>query len=44
MSDFKPGSMDVRAQHKTFDGFIRMVTWGAVISILILIIMALSDA
>ena len=44
MAEHKPGSMDTRAQEKTFAGFIRMVTWGGVISILILIIMALADA
>jgi hypothetical protein len=44
MAEHKPGSMDVRAQEKTFAGFIRMVTWGAAISVLVLIIMALADA
>lgn len=44
MSDYVPGKMDIRAQEKTFAGFIRMVSWGAVISILVLIIMALADA
>lgn len=44
MADYKPGNMDIRAQQKTFDGFIRMVTWGAVICILVLIVMALADA
>ena len=36
-ADHKHGSMDIHAQEKTFDGFIRMVIWGAVISIGILI-------
>ena len=44
MAEHKPGSMDIRAHQKTFSGFIRMITWGGVISILILIIMALADA
>lgn len=44
MSDYVPGKMDIRVQEKTFAGFIRMVSWGAVISILVLIIMALADA
>ena len=44
MSEHKPGSMDIRAQEKTFAGFIKMSVWGAVISILILIVMALSNA
>lgn len=38
------GSMDTRAQEKVFAGFLRMVTWGIGISILILIIMALADS
>lgn len=44
MAEFKPGSMDIRAQEKTFNGFIRMVTWGGVIAVVILIVMALADA
>lgn len=44
MAEHKPGSMDIRAQEKTFAGFIRMVSWGVVVSIMILIIMALADA
>ncbi|MFT7057794.1 MAG: hypothetical protein ACJASV_000294 [Pseudorhodobacter sp.] len=41
MAEHKHGSMDIKVQEKTFDGFIRMVTWGAVISIGTLIFMAL---
>ncbi len=44
MSEFEPGRMDIRAQEKMFAGFIKMVTWGAVIAVLILIVMALADA
>ena len=44
MAEHKPGSMDIRAQEKTFAGFIRMSIWGAVISVLILIVMALANA
>ena len=44
MAEHKPGSMDIRAQEKTFSGFIRMVSWGVVISIVILIVLALADA
>jgi Ni,Fe-hydrogenase I cytochrome b subunit len=40
-SEHKHGTMDVRAQEKTFDGFLRMSTWVAVISIGILIFAAL---
>ncbi len=38
------GSMDIRVQEKTFNGFIRMSTWGAIISICVLIFMALANA
>lgn len=44
MADHKPGSMDIHVQEKTFDGFIRMVIWGTVISILVLVFMALANA
>jgi hypothetical protein len=43
-SDFKPGSMDIRAQEKTFAGFIKFTQWGVVIIIAILIFMALANA
>jgi len=43
-SDHKHGSMDIRAQEKTFNGFIRMATWGVVISLLILIFAGLANA
>lgn len=39
-----PGSMDIRVQEKTFAGFMRMVMWGAIISICVLIFMALANA
>jgi Ni,Fe-hydrogenase I cytochrome b subunit len=35
--EHKHGTMDIRAQEKTFEGFIRMSIWGAAISIAILI-------
>jgi hypothetical protein len=44
MAEHKEGSMDIRAQEKTFQGFIRMSTWGAVIAVLVLIVMALANA
>lgn len=44
MADHKHGSMDTKVQEKTFAGFVRMSTWGAVISILVLIFMALTNA
>jgi len=44
MAEHKHGSMDTKTQEKTFAGFLRMVTWGIVISIGVLIFMALANA
>lgn len=41
MSEHKHGEMDTKVQEKTFEGFIKFSTWGACISIGILIFMAL---
>lgn len=41
MSDHKHGNMDTSVQEKTFEGFMKYVTWGAVVSIGILIFAAL---
>lgn len=38
MSDHKHGEMDISVQEKTFAGFIKVGTWGAIIAILVLII------
>jgi hypothetical protein len=43
-SDYKPGSMDIRAQEKTFVGFLKFTKWGVIISIAILIFLALANA
>lgn len=43
-NEFKPGSMDVREQEKTFVGFMKMVQWGTILIIGILIFMALANA
>jgi hypothetical protein len=43
-SEHKHGSMNIRAQEKTFAGFIRMSIWVVCISIAILIFMALVNA
>lgn len=43
MAEHKQGSMDIRVQQKTFDGFIRFTTWGAIISIAVLIFLALAN-
>jgi hypothetical protein len=42
--EYKHGSMDIRAQEKTFAGFIRMSVWVAGISIAILVFMALVNS
>ncbi len=44
MTEPTPGKMDISVQEKTFDGFIRMVTRGAILVICILIFMALVNA
>ena len=44
MAEHKQGSMDIRAQEKTFAGFIKFSIWGAGISIAVLIFMALVGA
>ena len=36
-----PGSMDIHVQEKTFAGFVHMVKWGIIVSLLTLIFMAL---
>ena len=44
MAEHKQGSMDTKEQEKTFTGFMRMVSWGGVIIVAILIFMALVNA
>jgi Ni,Fe-hydrogenase I cytochrome b subunit len=43
-AEHKHGSMDIRAQEKTFAGFIRMSIWVGAISIGILIFMGLVNS
>lgn len=43
-SDHVHGSMDIRAQEKTFAGFIRLSIWVAVIAIGVLIFLGLANA
>lgn len=43
-NDFEPGSMDVRAQEKTFAGFMKFTQWGVIIIIGLLIFLALANA
>ncbi|MFD1912720.1 aa3-type cytochrome c oxidase subunit IV [Halodurantibacterium flavum] len=44
MAEHKHGSMDIREQEKTFDGFLRFTRWGVVLVIGILIFLALANA
>lgn len=44
MADYKPGSMDIRAQEKTFAGFLSFMKWGVIIVLLVLIFLALANA
>ena len=41
MADHKHGDMDTSVQEKTFDGFMKYVTWGAIFSISLLVFIAL---
>jgi hypothetical protein len=43
MAEHKHGSMNTDVHEKTFQGFIRLSTWGAVISILLLVFLALAN-
>jgi Ni,Fe-hydrogenase I cytochrome b subunit len=42
--EYVHGSMNIRAQEKTFAGFIRMTTWVVVVVICVLIFMGLVNA
>ena len=44
MAKHEHGKMNTTAQEKTFDGFIRLVSWGAGISIGVLVFLALVNA
>lgn len=44
MAEHEHGKMDITEHEKTFEGFIKFATWGAIISICILIFMALVNA
>lgn len=43
-NDSTPGSMDIRAQEKTFAGFIRLTTWTIGFCVVVLIFLALVGA
>ena len=44
MAEHKQGSMDIREQEKTFNGFLKFASWVVVISLGALVFMALSNA
>ena len=44
MAEHKPGSMDIREQEKTFEGFVRWSVRVAVVSIGILIFLAIFNS
>jgi hypothetical protein len=44
MAEHKHGSMDIRVQEKTFEGFIRFSVWVVGVVIVTLIFMALVNA
>lgn len=43
-TEYVPGTMDIREQQKTFNGFMRFASWFVVLSIAVLVFMALSNA
>ncbi|MDP3195892.1 aa3-type cytochrome c oxidase subunit IV [Tabrizicola sp.] len=43
-SEHAHGSMDIRAQEKTFAGFIRVTVWASVAIVVILVFMGLVNA
>ncbi|WP_225026386.1 aa3-type cytochrome c oxidase subunit IV [Xinfangfangia pollutisoli] len=43
-TEYKPGSMDIREQEKTFAGFVRMSIWTVAVVIVILVFMALANS
>ena len=40
----EPGTMDITVQEKTFDGFMKTITRGAIIVVVLLILLALVNA
>ena len=44
MAEHEPGKMDISEQEKTFEGFVKFVIWGTVISLGILVFLALVNA
>lgn len=44
MAEYKPGSMDIRTQERTFASFIRFAQWVVGIVIVVLVFLALANA
>ena len=44
MADHKHGEMNTEVQEKTFEGFVRAVTWSVIVIIGVLIFMALVNS
>lgn len=44
MAEHEPGSMDIRDQERTFEGFMRFTVWVVAIVIAILVFLALANA
>ncbi len=41
MAKHENGKMDITTQEKTFGGFVKVVSWGAIISLLFLVFLAI---
>lgn len=41
MAEYKHGSMDISSQTKTFEGFVKTVTWSVGVILAILVFMAI---
>lgn len=41
MSDYKPGSMDITEQHKTFDAFVRLSVRTTIVILVALVLLAM---
>ena len=41
MAKHEHGKMDIHVQEKTFAGFVKMVTWGAILCLLFLVFLAM---
>ena len=44
MADFKHGTMDTRAQEKTFEGFIKFLVRSAIATVIVVILLAIFGA